>query len=193
MSTETPSSIVDKLNSEIVPTEDFEYDEKDIYDLPYIAQEIEYVTCELCSNHILKIQHTGNWTTSIDTKIGPGLRCGHCGRLYCSYTHMKPKILVENSEKIEPITGLKSCIIYQICKAYLSALPLEGGGGEDPFSFKGESDGWNEPYCSPFEMDDVVKNIVGFSVVGIGNLLFYIEKSVTRQILGQSMSRNLKR
>ena len=125
------SSIVDRLNSVIVPTNDFTYNSDDWYGLG-----CSYLSCCECFLSFLKIEYTCNGTTSIDTKIAPGLRCQHCDRCYCSYAHMKPKILVKNSEEIEPITGLKSCIIYQICKAYLSTLPLKHK--DDPFCYNGE-------------------------------------------------------
>lgn len=161
----TQPSIVYRLNSVIVPEDDFIYDSDDYYGLG-----CEYVSCCECSKAFLKIEYTCNGTTSIDTKIAPGLRCQHCGRAYCSYDHMKPKILVKNSEEIEPITGLKSCIIYQICKAYLSTLPLKHE--DDPFCYNDEVRDADEPYCLPFHMDYPIRKMVGFDFNGISETLY---------------------
>ena len=161
----TMSSIVDRLNSVVVPTDDFTYDSDDLYGVGW-----EYVSCCECSKPFLKIVYTCNGSTSIDTKIAPGLRCQHRGRAYCSYEHMKPKILVKNSEEIEPITGLKSCIIYQICKAYLSTLPLNHEN--DPFCYNGEHVDCDEPYCSPFGMNYSIEQMVGFNFNDIGETLY---------------------
>lgn len=177
----TTSSIIDELNTVIVPTEDFTYDSNDDgFNIP----ECEYVGCCECSRTFLKIEYTGNGTSSIDTKLAPGLYCQHCGRAYCSYAHMKPKILVKNSEEIEPITGLKSCVIYQICKAYLSTLPLKHEN--DPFCYNGEHIDGDEEYCFPLEMDYPIRRMVGFDFTDISGTLYEevgIEKKIKKDVI----------
>ena len=63
-------------------------------------------------------------------KLRPCLKCPHCGKWYCSYNCMQPRNLVSCSKKIEPITGLISHKVYQLCDLYIKSLKYID---DDPF------------------------------------------------------------
>lgn len=99
--------------------------------------------CCVCDKIWYMERATCNGTTSEAVKLHNGLICPHCGRGYCSFEHMKPKILIENTDEINELTGIKSCVIYKICAAYLNHMTMshiddsfctEDGGYEITFS-----------------------------------------------------------
>lgn len=67
---------------------------------------------------------TCNGTTSEAVKLHDGLKCPHCNRGYCSFEHMKPKILIPNEDKINDLTGIRSCVIYKMCAHYLKHMTM---------------------------------------------------------------------
>ena len=80
--------------------------------------------CCVCDKTWYIERATCNGTTSETVKLHDGLRCPHCGRGYCSFEHMKPKILIPNTDDINELTGIKSCVIYKICAAYLNHMTM---------------------------------------------------------------------
>ena len=150
--------LVEKLNSTVSRKDDFK--------CPCLDGWTKYERCKICGTNIIKVNYTCNGTTSIDEKVHAGLKCPHCGSFYCSYEHMSPTILVPNSDEIEPLTGLKSYIIYQICAAYLSTLPLLQK--DDPLCVN-DCDDADCPYC--YYVDGAISEMVGFDVKDIDKTL----------------------
>ena len=66
--------------------------------------------------------HTGNWTTCEEDKHDRGIRCPHCGKWFCCFAHMDPRILVSNDHYECLNTGLTNADVYQICHAYLNTI-----------------------------------------------------------------------
>ena len=89
----------------------------------YINEFQKYLRqCRHCSIVIYEGKLTGDGTTAKAVKLRSCLACPHCTNLYCSFECMRPKILVHNNSSIEPLTGLKSSLIYKLCKTYLDHM-----------------------------------------------------------------------
>ena len=89
----------------------------------YINEFQKYMrVCEYCANIVYEGKLTGDGTTAKAVKLRSCIACPHCTRLYCSFECMHPKILVRNNDSIEPLTGLKSSLIYKMCKTYLDHM-----------------------------------------------------------------------
>ena len=159
---------IQQMSQELVENLNSTVSRKDDFNCPCLNGWTQYERCKICSVNIIKRHFTGNGTTAIDEKIHAGLKCPHCGTFYCSYEHMCPKILVDNSDEIDKLTGLKSYIIYQICAAYLSTLPLLQI--DDPLCDNDDTD-MDCPYCYHV-VDYAISNIVGFDVKDIDKTLF---------------------
>ena len=82
--------------------------------------------CCVCDKIWYMERATCNGTTCEAVKLHDGLRCPHCYRGYCSFEHMKPQILVPNTDDINELTGIKSCVIYKMCAAYLNHMTMNG-------------------------------------------------------------------
>ena len=96
---------------------DDEFNEDDFWDW-------HFSTCCVCDKIWYMERPTCNGTTSEAVKLHNGLRCPHCDCDYCSFKHMKPKILISNTDEINELTGIKSCVIYTICSAYLEHMTM---------------------------------------------------------------------
>ena len=90
-------------------------------------------------------------------KLSSCLKCPHCNRWYCSYKCMEPRLLIPNSRKIDPITGVKMCKIHKLCDMYIKSLRCVG---TDPFFDACDVDCGREKW---------LKHLLGFKMV------FYIE------------------
>lgn len=100
--------------------------------------------CCVCDKIWYMERATCNGTTSEAVKLHDGLRCPHCGYEYCSFEHMKPKILIPNEDKINNLTGIRSCVIYNMCAHYLKHMKMNTKN--DSF-FKGDS-GYNTMFIN---------------------------------------------
>lgn len=109
-----------------------EFDEDDFLDW-------KFHKCCVC-NKIWCIERAiNNGTTSETVKFHNGLRCPHCGCSYCSFEHMESQILVPNTNDINELTGIKSCVIYKMCAAYLKHMTMD----ELDDSFCSKDSGYN--------------------------------------------------
>lgn len=115
---ETLNSVV-KLDSSI----DFTAELNDEYGY-YDEWDWNFNKCCVCKKIWYMERATCNGTTSEAVKLHNGLRCPHCHRGYCSFDHMKPKILIPNEDKINDLTGIRSCVIYKMCAHYLKHMTM---------------------------------------------------------------------
>lgn len=114
---------------------DFKDDASDEYGL----WDWYFNKCVVCSKIWYMERATCNGATSEVVKLHNGLRCPHCGRGYCSFEHMKPQILVPNTDDINKLTSVKSCVIYKMCAAYLKHMTMSNHDD----SFCSEESGYN--------------------------------------------------
>ena len=119
----TMSETVEKLNNSIKPCPSFDFgidkEEDDFWDW-------HFNTCTVCDKIWYMERPTCNGTTSEAVKLHNGLICPHCGSGYCSFEHMRPKILIDNDEEVNEMTGIKSCVIYKMCVSYLKHMTMNG-------------------------------------------------------------------
>ena len=120
-SKQTMNELVEKLNSIVDFTTIEENDDNDFDD----ELDWNFNKCYVCDKIWYLDRTTCNGTTSEAVKIHDGLRCPHCNRGYCSFEHMKPKILIPNDDNINDLTGIRSSIIYRMCAHYLKHMKMD--------------------------------------------------------------------
>ena len=117
------NELVETLNSTIKfdSSIDFTAEENNKFDNEW---DWNFNKCCICNTIWYMERPTLNGTTSEAVKLHDGLRCPHCNRGYCSFDHMKPKILIPNEDKINDLTGIRSCVIYKMCAHYLKHMTM---------------------------------------------------------------------
>ena len=131
------NELVETLNStiEFDSSIDFTAELNDEYGY-YDEWDWNFNKCCVCKKIWYMERATCNGTTSEAVKLHNGLRCPHCHRGYCSFDHMKPKILIPNEDKINDLTGIRSCVIYKMCAHYLKHMTMSN---EDDSFVTGDS------------------------------------------------------
>ena len=115
-------STIKRLNATIQPGPDFTFASETDPDDDF--WDWYFHKCCVCDKIWYMERATCNGTTNESVKLHDGLRCPHCYRGYCSFEHMKPKILVPNTDVINELTGIKSCAIYKMCVSYLNHMTM---------------------------------------------------------------------
>lgn len=142
---------VEKLNTCIKPCPSFDFKDDDEFNEDGLW-DWGFNRCYVCDKIWYMERNTCNGTTSEAVKLHNGLKCPHCGCGYCSFEHMKPKILVDNNEEVNELTGVKSCVIYKMCVSYLKHMTMNS---DDDSFITGDSG-----YSSTF-VDESIQHEMG--------------------------------
>lgn len=123
-SKQTMTELVEKLNSIVEFDSSIDFTTEEENDDSDDEWDWNFNSCYVCDKIWYMERATCNGTTSEAVKLHDGLRCPHCHCGYCSFEHMKPRILIPNEDKINDLTGIRSRVIYNMCAHYLKHMKM---------------------------------------------------------------------